>query len=89
MFDSLFYDGMPVYGIWQDNGIPANGAAVPLGKSSVTVILTDFFQTYTLEIADDNVLSFMSENGFDNILWANEDARVKCEIRSAILGGGK
>ncbi len=86
MFNELFYCDLPVYGIWQDNGIPANGAAVPLGKSSVTVILTDFFHSYTMEVEDDNVLAFMSESGFDNILWAIEDARIKCAIRSAILG---
>lgn len=86
MFDDLFYHGCPVYGIWQDNGIPANGAALPMGKSSVTVILTDFFHTYTIEVADDNVLSFMCEDGFDSIVWAVDDARVKCDIRAAILG---
>lgn len=86
VFEELFYHGCPVYGIWTDNGIPANGAAVPLGKSSVTVILTDFFHTYTMEIDDDDVLSFMSEQGFDSIVWAVDDARVKCAIRSAILG---
>lgn len=84
--EDLFYAGFPIYGIWVDNGIPTNGAAMPLGRSSVTVILTDFFHTYTMEIADDNVLSFMCEDGFDAILWAKEDARVACEVRTAILG---
>lgn len=88
MFEELFYSDCPVYGVWQDNGIPANGAALPLGKSSVTVILTDFFQTYTLEIMDDDVLSFMCEDGFDSIVWAVDDARKTCEIRTAILGKG-
>lgn len=86
MFEELFYDGLPVFGIWQDNGIPANGAAMPLGKSGVTVILTNFFQAYTLEIADNDVLSFMAEKGFNGVIWAIDDARVKCEIRTAILG---
>lgn len=86
MFEEFFYNDFPVYGIWQDNGIPANGAALPLGKSSVTVILTDFFHTYTMEISDDNVLSFMQEQGFDAIIWAAEDARIRCEVRAAILG---
>lgn len=86
MFEELFYEGLPVCGIWQDNGIPANGAALPLGKSSVTVILSDFFHTYTMEIADDNVLSFMEESGFDSVIWAVDDTRVKCDIRAAILG---
>jgi hypothetical protein len=86
VFEELFYNGLPIYGIWQDNGIPANGAALPMGKSSVTVILSDFFHAYTMEIADDNVMSFMLEDGFDAIIWAAEDARVKCDIRAAILG---
>lgn len=86
MFEELFYEGMPICGIWQDNGIPANGAALPLGRSSVTVILSDFFHAYTLEISDNDVISFMSEDGFDSIIWATDDARVKCEIRTAILG---
>lgn len=88
MFEELFYNDCPVFGVWVDNGIPANGAALPLGKSSVTVILTDFFHTYTMEIMDDDVLSFMCEDGFDAILWAKEDARVSCEVRTAILGKG-
>lgn len=86
MLENLFYDGLPIYGIWQDNGIPANGAALPLGKSSVTIILTDFSHAYTIEVADNNVLSFMREDGFDSIVWACDDARVKCDIRAAILG---
>jgi hypothetical protein len=86
VFEELFYKDLPVFGIWQDNGIPANGAALPLGKSSVTVILTDFFHTYTMEVHDDNVLSFMCEDGFDSIVWAVDDARKSCEVRSAILG---
>ena len=89
LLEQLFYDNFPIYGIWEDNGIPKNGAAMPLGRSSVTVILTNLFQSYTLEIADNDVLSFMSECGFDNIIWAVDDARVRCEIRSAILGGVK
>lgn len=88
MFEELFYSSLPVFGIWQDNGIPANGAALPLGKSSVTVILTNFFQTYTLEIADNDVLSFMSEEGFNSVIWAGDDARKTCEVRTAILGKG-
>ncbi len=86
MLEDMFYDGCQVYGIWTDNGIPANGNARPMGESTVTVILTDFFHSYTLEIADNNVLAFMSESGFDSIIWASEDARVRCAIRSAILG---
>lgn len=86
MLENLFYDGLPVYGIWQDNGILPNGAAFPMGKSSVTVILSDFFHTYTMEIDDDDVFSFMGELGFDNIIWAAQDARERCPIRTAILG---
>lgn len=88
MLENLFYNGLPIYGIWVDNGIPANGNAAPLGKSSVTVILSDFFHSYTMEIHDEDVLSFMQEDGFDAIVWAIEDARAKCEIRTAILGKG-
>lgn len=86
MFEELFYKDLPIYGIWQDNGIPANGAALPLGKSSVTIILTNFFQAYTLEVADNVVPSLMAEEGFDAVIWAKDDARVKCDIRAAILG---
>jgi len=86
MFEELFYTDYPVYGIWQDNGIPANGAALPLGKSSVTVILTNFFQAYTLEIADNDVLSFMSEEGFNSVIWAGDDARKTCNVRTFVLG---
>jgi hypothetical protein len=39
-----------------------------------------------MEIADDNVMSFMLEDGFDAIIWAAEDARKTCEVRTAILG---
>lgn len=86
MFEELFYKDWQVFGIWQDNGIPANGAALPMGKSSVTVILSDFFHTYTMEIEDDNVMSFMTEEGFNSVIWAGDDARKSCEVRSAILG---
>lgn len=86
MFEELFYKDLPVFGIWHDNGIPANGAALPMGKSSVTVILTNFFQAYTLEIADNDVLSFMLEEGFNSVIWAGDDARKTCEVRTAILG---
>lgn len=86
MLEELFYTDCPVYGIWQDNGIPANGNAKPIGQSSVTVILTDSFHTYTMEIADNDVFSLTCEPGFDSIIWAAQDARERCPIRLAILG---
>lgn len=89
MLKELFHSDLPIYGIWQDNGILPNGSALPLGKSSVTIILSDLHSAYTMEVEDDDVLALMQADGFDSITWASEDARQKCSIRSAIVGNGK
>lgn len=69
-----------VFGLWQDNGILPNNTARDLGKSSVTVYLTDGVTSVTLEVHDNDVLAILPELDIVTA-WADEDARKPCEIR--------
>ena len=72
-----------VFGLWQDNGILANNTARDLGKSSVTVYLTDGVTSVTLEVHDNDVLAILPE--LDIVAaWADEDGRKPCAIRSML-----
>ena len=81
MFDDILTG--KVVGLWQDNGILPNNSAKDLGKSSVTVYLTDGCTTVTMEIHDNDVLHVLPELDIVS-LWANEDARKPCEVRSML-----
>jgi hypothetical protein len=78
MFNGIFNGA--VVGLWQDNGILPNNTAKDLGKSSVSVYLTDGETSVTLEVHDNDVLAILSELDFV-AAWADEDARKPCEIR--------
>lgn len=81
MFDGILTG--KVFGLWQDNGILPNNTARDLGKADVTIYLTDGITTATLTVADNDVLVVLPELDIVS-LWANEDARKPCEVRSML-----